>query len=136
MSHLFKLGFRGYHATVIEYIGELKVHIRKYIDEEGRKNIPTKFGVALTVQEFEDLKKAMKDLSEMVDVMNDTNSMTTQPGDDLDEQLLTPPSEQSKETIQETPKTVQSSQTVNKLRRPRKKVSMKNNKKIYYMQNI
>jgi len=135
MSHLFKLGFRGYHATVIEYIGEVKVHIRKYIDEEGRKNIPTKFGVALTVQEFEDLKKAMKDLSEMVDVMNDTNSMTTQPGDEL-EQILTPPSEQSKETIQETPKTVQYSQTVNKLRRPRKKVSMKNNKKLYYMQNI
>jgi len=131
MSHLFKLGFRGYHATVIEYIGELKVHIRKYIDEEGRKNIPTKFGVALTVQEFEDLKKAMKDLSEMVAVMNDTNSMTTQPGDELEQ-----PSEQSKETIQETPRTVQSSQTVNKLRRPRKKVSMKNNKKIYYMQNI
>ena len=86
MASLFKLGLRGYHATVKEFQGKIRVHIRKYIDIEERKNIPTKFGIALSIEEFEELKKVLDDLTEMLDVMIDTCSMTTQPGDD--EELL------------------------------------------------
>jgi len=44
-------------------------------------NGPTKFGVALTIPEFEDTKMVMKDLREMVDLMY-TNCLNTQGRDD------------------------------------------------------
>ena len=66
---LLKLGSRGYHATVKEFNGQIRIHIRKYIDIAGKKNVPMIFGIALTIPEFEDLEMVMKELSETADVM-------------------------------------------------------------------
>ena len=53
-----KLGQRGFHLFVNEFRGEPKVHIRKIYEEpvEG-KAIVTKYGVTLTLDEWDDLKK-------------------------------------------------------------------------------
>ena len=131
MASLLKLGSRGYHATVKEFNGQIRFHIRKYIDLEGLKTIPTKYGVALTIEEFQELKTAMDDLNEMLEVLIETSSMTTQPGDksgylvDVEQS-----SSQSNETSQQTPKNCNTSQ-VNEP--PRKKLNMNNDGKVYFI---
>lgn len=127
MATLFKLGSRGYHATVQEFQGQIRVHIRKYIDGEEKNKFPTKYGIALSIEEFEELFKVMGDLSEMVDVMVESCSMTTQPGDEsglLTENEYQPqarglqPSKESR-VIEQTPKHSKRPQEMNHLA-PRK----------------
>ena len=92
VAALLKLGPRGYHATVQKFKNDTRIHIRKYIemdvhkyelvfqtgiDPDGAK-IPTKQGVALSIEEFQELKKVIPKLSEIIKVMQDTSSVSSQ----------------------------------------------------------
>lgn len=83
MATLLKLGTRGYYATVNEFQGQIRVHIRKYNDGLEKGKVPTVYGVALSVDEFEELKNVLGDLSEMVSTIPAICSMTTLPGDEM-----------------------------------------------------
>ena len=65
MATLFQLGSRGYHATVNEFQGKILIHIRKHTDFPDAEKVPTRFGIALTVEEFEELKNTIPDLNDM-----------------------------------------------------------------------
>ena len=53
----FRLGTRGYHLFVNEYNGEPKIHIRKiYEDPVDGRPIITKYGITLSLNEWDDLK--------------------------------------------------------------------------------
>ena len=61
-EQLQKLGSRGYFAAAHCYMGEVKIHIRRFLlpDGEHRKDyIPTLAGVTLTVDELSDLREHM-----------------------------------------------------------------------------
>jgi len=109
---LLKLGSRGYHATVNVFKTKVKIHLGKYIDIAGKKNVPMIFGIALTIPEFEDLKMIMNELTETAEVMY-TNLLNKQQ------------SEQSDEANQET-----ANRTVNEP--PRKKLYLNTDDKICY----
>jgi len=58
MNQQFKLGERGYHLFANEYKGEPKVHIRKiYQDPIDGRSIITRFGITLSIDEWNDLKQ-------------------------------------------------------------------------------
>jgi len=58
MQQQFKLGERGYHLFANEYNGEPKVHIRKiYQDPSDGRSIITRYGITLSVDEWNDLKR-------------------------------------------------------------------------------
>jgi len=58
MQQQFKLGERGYHLFANEYNGEPKVHIRKiYQDPCDGRSIITRYGITLSVDEWNDLKQ-------------------------------------------------------------------------------
>ena len=78
MSRLINLGYRGYHAIVQEFEGMIRVHIRKYSYTDGRI-CPTKFGAALSIDEFKDLQSVVEQLNEMVDYLIDTDSILVLP---------------------------------------------------------
>ena len=71
MKTIFQLGTRGYHATASEFDGQIKVHIRKYDEELGRK-FPTKDGIALSLEEWTQLKDIMPKLVQ--DIKTPTNT--------------------------------------------------------------
>ena len=50
-SKLFYVGFRGLHTVITDFHGALYVHIHKF-DFNGK---PTTIGVALTIEEWQDL---------------------------------------------------------------------------------
>lgn len=83
MATLLKLGTRGYYVTVNEFQGKIRVHIRKYNDGLEKGKVPTVYGVALSVDEFEELKNVLVDLSEMVSTMSAICSTTTPPEDEM-----------------------------------------------------
>ena len=53
------IGSRGFHLAVNEFNGEVKVHIRKYFDLYKTKLIPTKIGITLNENEFNELQQKM-----------------------------------------------------------------------------
>ena len=65
MEHTYKLGLRGYHASVTLFRGKIQIHIRKFV-EMGEKKIPTKDGLALTEEEFFGIVRATDDMKEMI----------------------------------------------------------------------
>jgi hypothetical protein len=71
-SPLCILGTRGYYATVSEFEGELKVHIRKYVENDELGKVPTKYGIALDVDEWAQLNKTMDTLNGNLQVMSDS----------------------------------------------------------------
>lgn len=56
---------KSIYVTANEFRGELYVHIRHY-DEIDTKLVPTKKGIALTLQRWNNLKNGMKDIEEAV----------------------------------------------------------------------
>ena len=57
-ENMWSLGSRNILVTVSEYAGVVKVHVRHYDqDAASQKLVPTKKGVALTQDEWEDLKQ-------------------------------------------------------------------------------
>lgn len=65
MAQLFKLGPRGYHASVNKYQGQIRIHIRKHVDFCDAKDVPTRYGITLNIHEFQELKKLVSDLSDI-----------------------------------------------------------------------
>ena len=66
---MFQLGERHYFAVSRKFNGKVSIHIRKFYDKnniEGcnSQKIPTKFGVALTVEEWFDLLRIAPLLNE------------------------------------------------------------------------
>ena len=51
------IGTRGFHLAVNDFNGEVKVHIRKYFDLYKTKLIPTKIGITLNENEFNELQQ-------------------------------------------------------------------------------
>jgi hypothetical protein len=67
-----KSAHNGYYATVSEFEGELKVHIRKYVENVELGKVPTKYGIALNVDEWAQLNKTMDTLNVNLRVMSDS----------------------------------------------------------------
>ena len=63
-----KIGTRGFCVFVNEFKGEPKVHIRKVIENEEEEGdvIFTKWGVALEIKEFEELKQLLPTINAAV----------------------------------------------------------------------
>ena len=77
METLFKLGPRGYRATVSNFKGKLRVHIQKYREENDRV-VPTKDGIALNFEEWTNLTKVIKELDELIDEIIDNEDQQSQ----------------------------------------------------------
>ena len=66
-QRLFRLGHQNTFCTVNVYQGNRKVHIRRYMSPGERGNadfLPTRYGIALTVKEFNDLLECVGVLRE------------------------------------------------------------------------
>ena len=61
-SESFAIGFRGLHTMITDFHGELYVHVRKF-DGDG---IPTAKGVALNVEEWQDLVNMKEEITELI----------------------------------------------------------------------
>ena len=69
---VLSLGDRYYCATANKFKGEIKIHVRKYYEPKAEPGqappfFPTKYGVALTVEEWNDLLKYAPQLNAMVE---------------------------------------------------------------------
>ncbi|KXJ06558.1 hypothetical protein AC249_AIPGENE5745 [Exaiptasia diaphana] len=72
IGKLFPVGDREVFASVSQFNGDLKIHIRKYFrqdvaDGETALLIPTKCGVALNVEEFAQLQSLIPRLQDIVE---------------------------------------------------------------------
>ena len=68
-SESFHIGFRGYFALVSEFKGDLMVHIRKF-DDKGK---PTTTGIALKINEWQDLIAHKEEIKEIIKQEIDQN---------------------------------------------------------------
>ena len=60
-QHLISLGERGFHLFVNEFMGEPKIYIRKiFEDPADGSSIFTKYGVALSIEEWNNLKESIQ----------------------------------------------------------------------------
>ena len=67
-SESFHVGFRGFYTMVSEFRGELYVHIRKF-DDDGK---PTTKGVALNMEEWNDLQKITENIAQNISHMQES----------------------------------------------------------------
>ena len=72
LGKVLSLGDRCYCATANKFKGEIKIHVRKYYEPkpepgEAPPFLPTKYGVALKVKEWNDLQKYAPQLNAMVE---------------------------------------------------------------------
>jgi len=97
---MFAIGTRNYHVSVNRWNGEVKIHLRKYIDCEDGVKKPTKIGVTLNLSEFADLKAQLLQIDEAVqNAMLIPQRPPYQRQCAVDETNLTPP--QNTEIIEE-----------------------------------
>ena len=66
-STLIPLGGKKF-VTVRSYNGQMKLNIRKYINDVHGKMYSTKNGIMLTVAEWRQLKKSVKDIDERLKI--------------------------------------------------------------------
>jgi len=81
MEVLYKLGPRGYRASVNKFKGKLRVHIRKY-NQEQNQLYATKDGVALNFEEWLSLTEIMNELNELIDKTIDDEEEETDSEDE------------------------------------------------------
>lgn len=66
---MFKIGDRETKISVTTWKGTVKVHFRKFFQSSFDRRIfyPSKQGIALTLNEWEDLKKVISDVDQVID---------------------------------------------------------------------
>ena len=66
---MFQIGERETKISVTAWKGTVKVHLRKFFQSslDRRKFYPSKQGIALTLKEWEDLKKVISDVDQVID---------------------------------------------------------------------
>ena len=60
MQQHLKIGERGFHLFVNEYNGQPKVHIRKIYQDHNGQSIITRYGVTLSLDEWNELKQSIQ----------------------------------------------------------------------------
>ena len=73
-SPLFPIGTRSYQATVSMFERQPKIHIRKYIENQEQEKCPTRYGIALNVDEWSELTDIIAELDEMVQALTNENN--------------------------------------------------------------
>ena len=58
----------------LRFQGAPKIHIRKYIENQDQENIPTRYGIALNVDEWTQLTQMMAKLNEITEAMTEALS--------------------------------------------------------------
>ena len=66
---MFQIGDRETKISVTAWKGTVKVHLRKFFQNsfDRRKFYPSKQGIPLTLKEWEDLKKVISDIDQVID---------------------------------------------------------------------
>ena len=77
LDQLYTLGDRDYYATVNRFNNQLRIHIRKYFEPQPAPGevppfLPTKFGVALTVKEWNDLLNYVPVVNDIIEQNQET----------------------------------------------------------------
>ena len=68
VSNMFKLGTSDAKINVTTWRGKVQIHVRKYFESKYDKKLyPSKQGIALTVQEWRDLKKQISVIDECIE---------------------------------------------------------------------
>lgn len=68
VSNMFKLGTSDAKINVTTWRGKVQIHVRKYFQSKYDKKLyPSKQGIALTVQEWTDLKKQISVIDECIE---------------------------------------------------------------------
>ena len=78
LGKVFSLGDRYYCITANKFKDQIKIHVRKYYEDKPEPGqappfYPTKYGVALTVKEWNDLLKYASQINDMVKLLEKDN---------------------------------------------------------------
>ena len=68
---MFLLGTSDKYLTVSEWNGVTRVHIRSYFHNDSGELLPTKKGVALTIDEWKALKSYVDSVDAQIDLLKD-----------------------------------------------------------------